>query len=195
MAFYSEEKKYLYNSSFLEATPNYANKEVQRIWKKYPGEELTDAIFLASLDTRLLNDYLTKVDRASMKSSLEVRCPFLDKDLAELAFKLPNEFKLKDESPKYILKKLAEKHIDSDIFNRKKQGFGIPVKHWLKNELKPMLNEVLSSKKIKERGYFNPDYVARIMHEHANDIGNHTHKLWSLLWLELWCQKNIDRKN
>lgn len=194
MAFMPEDKKMLYSPTFYEAVPNYTILEMQKVWSKYKGCNMVDTIFLASLDTRLLNDYLVKVDRASMKSSLEVRSPFLDKDLAEFAFKLPLDYKLKDGTPKYILKKLAKKHIDPNIFNRKKQGFGIPVKHWLKNELKPLLINELSREKIIKRGFFNPDYIALLIKEHDNNIGNHTHKLWSLLWLELWCQKNIDDK-
>jgi asparagine synthase (glutamine-hydrolysing) len=193
MAFLPEEKKYLYSSSFKEAQPDYTMVEVEKIWSKYKTNNLTDAIFLTSLDTRLLNDYLVKVDRASMKSSLEVRSPFLDKDLAELAFSLPNEFKLKGGEAKYILKRLAQKHIDEKIFDRKKQGFGIPVKAWLNNELKALVSHSLSPEKIKKRGFFNPEYIERIIREHNNNIGNHTHKIWSLLWLELWCQKNIDK--
>lgn len=193
MAFLPEEKRELYSSGFSNAEPDYTAKEIQRIWTKYQSADLTDAIFLASLDTRLLNDYLVKVDRSSMMSSLEVRSPFLDKDLAELAFKLPNEFKLKGDSPKYILKKMAEKHIDKNIFYRKKQGFGIPVKHWLKNELKSMVKDALSHEKIIRRGFFNPEYIAKIIKEHDNNVGNHTHKIWSLFWLELWCQKNLDK--
>jgi len=192
MAFMPEDKKKLYSPNFTKASPNYTVSETQKIWSKYKECNIVDKIFLASLDTRLLNDYLVKIDRASMKSSLEVRSPFLDKDLAELAFKLPLEYKLKDGSPKYILKRLAKKHIDPNIFNRKKQGFGFPVTQWLKSDLKPLLKNELSRDKIIKRGFFNPDYIELIMKEHDSNIGNHTHKLWSLLWLELWCQKNLD---
>ncbi len=188
MAFMPNEMSMLYNKDFTEKAPTFSMSEVKKIWSKYEKEGLTDKIFLASLDTRLLNDYLVKVDRASMKSSLEVRSPFLDKNLAELAFKLPNEYKINNGEAKYVLKTLAQKHVDQDIFNRKKQGFGIPVKHWLKHELKNLVNEHLSSDQIKKRGFFNPEYVSRILKEHNSNVVNHTHKIWSLLWLELWCK-------
>jgi asparagine synthase (glutamine-hydrolysing) len=136
----------------------------------------------------LLNDYLVKVDRASMKSSLEVRSPFLDYHLAQLAFNIPSSLKLKNGEPKYILKQLAKKHIDVDILKRKKQGFGIPIKHWLKNELKDLVQDVLSEEAVKKRGFFNSNYVARIIQEHNSSKFDHTHKIWSLLCLEIWCR-------
>ena len=192
MAFMPKEMSFLYNKDFKEKTPAFSMSEVKKIWAKYEKENLTDKIFLASLDTRLLNDYLVKVDRASMKSSLEVRSPFLDTSLAEIAFRLPNEYKINNGEAKYILKTLAKKHIDQDIFNRKKQGFGIPVKHWLKHELKNLVDENLSVEQVKKRGFFNPEYVSKILKEHNSNAVNHTHKIWSLLWLELWCKKFLN---
>jgi asparagine synthase (glutamine-hydrolysing) len=189
MSFVPEEKKELYKSKSLIDHSGFTLKEVKRIWEKYYSGSFADAIFLASMDTRLLNDYLVKVDRTSMRSSLEVRSPFLDKELAEFAFLLPIEYKLKGNDSKYILKTLAQKHIDKDILKRKKQGFGVPVKHWLKNELKGMVEQHLSKEMIVKRGFFNPDYVDKIIKEHKNNIYDHTHKIWSLLWFELWCQK------
>jgi asparagine synthase (glutamine-hydrolysing) len=189
MAFMPHEMSDLYSHDFKNKVPGYAMKEAKKIWSKYEDCSLTDKIFLASLDTRLLNDYLVKVDRSSMKSSLEVRSPFLDTELAALAFKLPYEYKIKNGEAKYILKKLAQKHIDKNIFDRKKQGFGIPVKHWLKNELKELVAENLSEKQVSHRGFFNPHYVTKLLKEHNSNKINHTHKIWSLLWLELWCKK------
>ncbi|OFY84458.1 MAG: asparagine synthase (glutamine-hydrolyzing) [Bacteroidetes bacterium RIFCSPLOWO2_12_FULL_35_15] len=193
MGFQSEEKNLLYASDFMKEQKWFTLNEVKKIWSKYKTENLTDSIFLASLDTRLLNDYLVKVDRASMKNSLEVRSPFLDKNLANLAFKIPNEFKISNGIPKYILKTLAQKHIDKNILLRKKQGFGIPVEHWLKNELKPLVNQLLSEQQILKRGFFNPKYIQRLIREHDSGLFNHNHKIWSLLWFELWCQKNLDK--
>ncbi len=127
-----------------------------------------------------------KVDRASMKSSLEVRSPFLDHHLAQFAFQLPASLKLKNGETKYILKRLAQKHVDENIMSRKKKGFGIPIKHWLKHELKEIVDDTLSEEAIKKRGLFNSSYITRLIYEHNNDIADHTHKIWALLWLELW---------
>ncbi|MCW3082665.1 MAG: asnB [Bacteroidetes bacterium] len=189
MSFVPEEKKQLYKNAELLKHAAFAEKEMKKIWTKHASGSLADTLFLASLDTRLLNDYLVKVDRSSMRSSLEVRSPFLDKSLAELAFRLPNEYKLKGNDAKYILKTLAQKHIDKDILTRKKQGFAIPVKHWLNNELKGLVETHLSKEQVEKRGFFNPDYVVRIIREHKQNAADHTHKIWSLLWFELWCGK------
>jgi asparagine synthase (glutamine-hydrolysing) len=191
MSFLPEDKKELYKNRSLIDHAGFASKEMKRVWTKYFSGSFADAVFLGSMDTRLLNDYLVKVDRTSMRSSLEVRSPFLDKRLAELAFRLPNEYKLKGNDSKYILKILAQKHIDKDILKRKKQGFAIPLKHWLNVELKAMVDHHLSKERIMKRGFFNPYYVERIIKEHRNSIRDHTHKIWSLLWFELWCEEFI----
>ena len=189
MSFVPEEKRRLYKNRSLVEHIGFSAKEMKRIWAKYREGSSADAIFLASLDTRLLNDYLVKVDRTSMRSSLEVRSPFLDKELAQLAMRLPNEYKLKDNDAKYILKVLAQKHIDKNVLKRKKQGFAIPVKHWLNSELKEMVDQNLSKENVISRGFFDANYVRQIIQEHRSKSADHTHKIWSLLWFELWCRK------
>lgn len=193
MSFVPEEKKTLYTDPKLKEHSDFTSAELKRIWNKHFNGSYADTIFLASLETRLLNDYLVKVDRSSMRSSLEVRSPFLDKSLAELAFRLPNEYKLRGNESKYILKTLASRYIDKDIFSREKKGFGVPVKHWLSNELKDMVQDCLSSEQVKRRGFFNPAYVSAIIAEHNSLRKDHTHKIWSLLWFELWCQRFLNK--
>lgn len=169
---------------------NYTRVYHAGIWKSSLQNTLADTVFRASTHTRLLNDYLVKVDRSSMKSSIEVRSPFLDKSLAEFAFSTPASLKLKDHSAKYLLKKLAQKHIDPNILQRKKQGFGIPVKHWLRNELKPFVNEVLNDTQLKQQNIFDPVYVRQLIAGQQKDLPGTTHKLWSLLWFNIWYTKN-----
>jgi asparagine synthase (glutamine-hydrolysing) len=72
------------------------------------------------------------------------------------------------------------------ILNRKKEGFSIPMKHWLKNELRPMMQEVLSPARIKREGFFNPSYIESLKTEHLNGNANHSHQLWSLMVFEMW---------
>lgn len=191
MAFTDADKENLYQPWLLQKSNHFAKKELKNIWAKYANFEIEDRIFAASLDTRLLNDYLVKVDRSSMINSLEVRSPFLDMELAKLAFSLPNQYKIKDGEVKYVLKKLAQKHIDPAIFNRKKIGFGIPVKHWINNELQPLIREHLSKEAIAKRGFFKGDYIQHILQEHKQK-SNQTHKIWGLLWFELWCKRFLD---
>lgn len=148
-----------------------------------------DKIMLASLKTRLLNDYLVKVDRASMKNSIEVRAPFLDKSLMEFAMKIPRELKFFDQQKKYLLKKLGEKYMYKDIFTRKKRGFGIPVNIWLKKELKSFTEERILDQSFLRKFNLNGDYIQDIFQAHISDKADYRHRIWSLLCLSIWSEK------
>lgn len=131
-------------------------------------------------------DILTKVDRASMAVSLEVRTPFLDQQLAEFANALPAHFKLHGLTRKFILKKALERKLPGEIINRKKKGFGIPLTKWLKTDLKPMLEEIFSAENIKKEGLFNIAHVQMLMHEHFSGKRDNRKQLWTLLMFEQW---------
>lgn len=193
MGFNFEEKKFLYASN-LVGNANYSLNILNRIWDKNDTtSSITNALFLSSLETRLLHGYLVKVDRMSMKNSLEVRSPFLDKDLIEFSFSINNNLVFGNgKSTKYLLKKIVERNYDSDIFSRKKRGFGLPIKKWLKSDLKQMVYDVLLSSSFKNRGLFNYNYVEKLIDDHMNKHVDNTHKIWALLCLELWFQQIND---
>ena len=111
----------------------------------------------------LPNDILTKVDRATMSYSLETRTPFLNHNLAELAFSLPYSLHNKNNQNKYILKKFLSKYLPQNLFQRPKMGFGVPLNNWLKNQLRDMCEDLLSYKKLEESGYLNSEYIRKIM--------------------------------
>lgn len=134
----------------------------------------------------LAEDILTKVDRASMAVSLEVRAPFLDHRVAEFAASLPADYKLKGSSTKYILKKAVADILPADIINRKKKGFGMPVAEWLKGTLNPLMRDMLSPSRIIIQDLFNYDYIQQLMRQHEQGIANHYKQLWTLLVFELW---------
>ena len=162
------------------------DKEHKKIWKNYENSTapLLKKVLHASLDTRLLNDYLVKVDRASMYASLEMRSPFLDKDLAEFAFTLaPNQL-MTPHGNKSILKSLAEKHLPHDLIYRKKQGFELPIASWFKNELRATFEaSVLEQKQTLIP--LNYDYIAQLLDEHAEGK-DHTHRLWCMYVFHIW---------
>lgn len=172
------------------APAGYTRKYMDKAWLRSDGKSFADRVFAGSLDSRLLNDYLVKVDRGSMMVSLEVRSPFLDADLAEFAFQIPNHIKFKNNEPKHILKHLAVKHIDKDMFKRQKSGFSIPLKTWLRNELKELLQDTLSADSLRKSGVFNPEQVQRLVTEHVSGTSNHEHRLWALLCFESWYQRH-----
>lgn len=157
------------------------------------NENVVDVLMRSSLKTRLLNSYLVKVDRMAMLNSLEVRSPFLDFDLAEWAFSLPADLKFNQTTNKLLLKKLAVKHVDANMLNRPKKGFGIPVYRWLREEMYDWMRDILSPEQLKKRGLFNVSSVQRLIKEHREGKTNqHTNKLWALICLELWFQSFID---
>ncbi|HEV2912844.1 MAG TPA: asparagine synthase (glutamine-hydrolyzing) [Pyrinomonadaceae bacterium] len=148
---------------------------------------------MQSLDTRLYlaEDILTKVDRASMAVSLEVRAPFLDPRVAEYAASLPAHYKLRGRRSKYILKRAVAPILPPFVTRRGKKGFGIPIAEWLKGRLRPLARDLLSPERIRRRGLFDPDYVLRLQNEHERGQANHRKLLWTLLMFELWYESFI----
>jgi len=149
---------------------------------------------MQNLDTRLYlaEDILTKVDRASMAVSLEVRAPFLDPRVAEFAASLPSDYKLRGHKTKYILKKAVNNLLPPFVTRRPKKGFGVPVAEWLKQKLRPMARDLLSPERVRRAGVFNPDFVSRLQDEHERGIANHRKLLWTLLMFELWHESFIE---
>ena len=149
---------------------------------------------MQSLDTRLYlaEDILTKVDRASMAVSLEVRAPFLDPRVAEYAASLPVNYKLRGRTTKYILKRAVGDILPPFVTRRGKKGFGVPVAEWLKGRLRPLARDLLSRDRIRKAGLFNADYVQRLQDEHEQGTANHRKLLWTLLMFELWHESFIE---
>ncbi|MBN2398800.1 MAG: asparagine synthase (glutamine-hydrolyzing) [Candidatus Aminicenantes bacterium] len=138
------------------------------------------------LKTYLVDDIMVKVDRMTMAASLEARAPLLDYKMVEYAFSLPASWKVRNGTGKWFFKKAMEGILDQKILNRQKQGFSIPIKNWLKNELKELMLETLSEKQIKAMGFFNYPYVQTMIREHLQNRENHSHRIWALMQFHLW---------
>lgn len=135
----------------------------------------------------LPDDLLVKVDRASMSHALEVRSPFLDHKIIEMAAALPLNVKFSRYRLKYLLKhKMLKNVIDHHILFRPKMGFGVPIHVWFKNEAYPFVRETLLSGKCINEFQMNKANIEKILIEHKENKANHASKLWSLLMLELW---------
>ncbi|HEX5965676.1 MAG TPA: asparagine synthase (glutamine-hydrolyzing) [Pyrinomonadaceae bacterium] len=149
---------------------------------------------MQNVDTRLYlaEDILTKVDRASMAVSLEVRAPFLDPRVAEFAASLPRSYKLRGLKTKYILKKAVRELVPPFVTRRGKKGFGVPVAEWLKVKLRPLARDLLSPERVRRAGVFNPEYVTRLQDEHERGVANHRKLLWTLLMFELWHESFVE---
>jgi asparagine synthase (glutamine-hydrolysing) len=140
--------------------------------------------------TYMVDDILVKVDRATMSVSLEGREPLLDQRIIEYMAKLPNDYKIRDGKAKYLMRKILEKHIPKELWERPKQGFAIPANHWFHNELKYLFDEFLVNNN-KNSGYLNKKYVKNILDNYFkkyNDGPNYF-RMWSLLMWEMWYQK------
>jgi asparagine synthase (glutamine-hydrolysing) len=138
----------------------------------------------------LPDDILTKVDRASMHYSLEVRVPLLDYRIVEYAWGLPCEYKLNINKKKIILRELLEKKIPKKLISKKKMGFGIPIDDWLRTILLDKCNYFLDKEKIEKFEILNSDFIKTLWDDHKNKKFNYGYKLWNIIMFEKWLDKN-----
>ena len=134
----------------------------------------------------LCDNILTKVDRMSMAVSIEARVPFLDRELVELAFRIPSQYKIARGKTKVLLKTLAAQQVPHNCVYRPKEGFSIPIKQWLKTQFRPILEDYLQPDILKEQGLFEPNIVEQLKQEHFANKANHSHLLWSLIVFQAW---------
>ena len=147
-------------------------------------DDVFDVLLHSSIKTRLVNDYLVKTDRATMFNSLELRTPFLDKELIEFCNSLPYDYIMCGGENKYITKKIAEKHFSRELIYREKQGFGIPIGHWMKNVWKNQFEEVVFEKQAVIP--LNYAYIEKIWREHLSNKKDHSHRLWIVYVFHKW---------
>lgn len=147
-----------------------------------------DEVIYVYLKTYLLDDILFKVDRASMYTSLEVRAPFMDVEVVELINSLPGHYKRKGTQGKWLLKQVMRGKLPDAVIDRPKKGFGIPLGQWLRNELKPLCEALLSTERIAREGLFNAAYVERLKQDHFQGRANNRKLLWTLMVFQLWSQ-------
>lgn len=140
----------------------------------------------------LEGDILYKVDRASMAASLEVRVPFLNREVVHFATDLPFELKLHGLTTKYLLKKSMGRKLPGEIINRRKKGFNMPVAHWLTTELRELVLEMLSEERISRQGFFNYAYVRELLDQHFSYRRDNRKVLWTLLIFQLWHSRYIE---
>ncbi len=146
-------------------------------------------LMLADFNTYLPDDLLTKVDRASMAVSLEGREPLLDQKILEYSSMLPMRFKYRENTSKYILRKILYQYVPESLIERPKQGFGIPVHLWFKHELKDLYTQYLNSDRIKKEGIFNHGYVKNLLNLYLNGEDVDPNKIWHLFSFQLWNER------
>jgi asparagine synthase (glutamine-hydrolysing) len=160
--------------------------ETLNLYNSFPAKEPLDRIFYLFARQFLLDRVLVKVDRASMMNSLEVRAPFLDKDLIEFVFPLPSRLKIKGVTAKYLLKQAMKDYLPKSIRNRKKKGFIIPTSLYLQKNLRDLVEDMLGESSLKRQALFRPEVVKRLRAEHNSGKRDYRRELWALLVLQLW---------
>jgi asparagine synthase (glutamine-hydrolysing) len=166
---------------------------LRRYFTHSPAKDPVSQLLYVDTKTYMVADILTKVDRMSMLNSLEVRVPILDYELVEWAAGLSSAWKLRGRQLKYILLKLAERvGVPREALYRKKQGFALPLVHWMRHELKDMLT-VLIEPRTLDRGYFAADGVRKVINDHLLRGRTNTGPLWRLLMFELWHRNFLEK--
>jgi asparagine synthase (glutamine-hydrolysing) len=164
-----------------------------RHFAKAPTKDAISELLYVDTKTYLVGDILTKVDRMSMLNSLEVRVPILDHQFVEWATSLPSEWKLRGRTQKYILRKLAERvGVPREVLDRPKQGFALPLVHWMRNELRDVLMILLEPRTL-QRGYFEANGIRKLMNDHLQGRRELSARLWRLLIFELWHRNFLEK--
>jgi len=180
----------LYTSDFLQSLPNDDPFDfLEQNWALSQGRDIVTRASTTDLLTYLPCDLCTKVDIASMANSLEVRQPFLDYRLVELAASLRVSHKFRGRRGKLILENCFGNKIPREIFTRSKMGFGIPIAGWFRNELKELVQDTLLAQDAKTQRFFQQDRINSLCQAHINHEQNHGYRLWNLLILEMWLRR------
>ncbi|MGQ9504334.1 MAG: asparagine synthase (glutamine-hydrolyzing) [Thermogutta sp.] len=182
----------LYAPEFQEQLGDAPEKFFIEIYRRYRSREVVSAISLSDLFSYLPCDLLVKVDIAAMAHSLETRPPFLDHEFVEFAGRIAGHWKLRGRKGKQILISAFRDLIPPAIQTRGKMGFGVPLDHWFRGPLAQLTRHILLDSRTLERGYFRREAIERLLDQHNNGLWNHSHRIWALLFFELWQRKWID---
>jgi asparagine synthase (glutamine-hydrolysing) len=166
----------------LQILKNYINK--------IPNEKdiLNQMLFL-EMNFFLTDHNLNYTDKMSMATGVEVRVPFLDKELVEFSTKIPTNLKLKGIKTKYILKKVMEKYLPNEVIYRSKSGFGAPVRKWIIKDLDNVINILLSKEKLDNRGIFDYKAVHKLINDNKAGKIDASYTIWALLAIESWMKQ------
>ena len=186
-----KELEQLFRIDIGEAYAKLRQKHSSLFNSHYQGDSINQMCF-TDISMFMLGLNLTYTDRSSMAASVEVRVPFIDRELVSHAMQISGNLKYRKGQSKYILKKVAEQHLPSDIIYRPKASFGAPIRSWISGELRPMVDELLSEETIKKRGFFHYNYIRQLIENDRKGAEDNAYRIYQLLTLELWCRRFLD---
>jgi asparagine synthase (glutamine-hydrolysing) len=197
-AFDEAEKRKLYSKSYLSKTKKYDTDILfDKLFEKVKDRNPIDQLGYIDLNTYTRDDLLLGTNMMSMANSLEVRVPFLDKELVEFSYTIPSKYKYKNGISKYILRDIAKKWLPQEVINHKKIGFGLPRVQYMNGCLKPYILSCLSPQSVKKRGIFDEKFVNETVnqfynHKSTKRLWNEHLRVWLLFVLEIWFRIYID---
>jgi len=182
----------LYSDSFKRELQGYGALEV---FRRHAGRARTDdplsLVQYLDIKTYLVGDILTKVDRASMAHALEVRVPLLDHELMEWIAGLPSGLKLKSGEGKYLFKKAMEPYLPRDILYRQKMGFAVPLATWFRGPLKDHIRESILGPRLRDTGYFNPEFLKHMVDAHQSGRRDYSALLWTTMMFDAFLERQM----
>jgi asparagine synthase (glutamine-hydrolysing) len=187
----------LFSREFVNSARSWVDplRQFERYYDQAPATDQLSRLLYLDTKTYLTADILAKVDRMSMANSLEVRCPILDHEFVGWAASLPIGYKFRNGTRKFMFKKLAERlGVPPQLLHRRKQGFSMPLVHWMRKELKDGLLPILLEPRTLQRGYFEPQAIRAIMDEHFRGRRDRAGLLWILLVFELWHRNFLEAR-
>ncbi|MDB4932398.1 MAG: asnB 1 [Myxococcaceae bacterium] len=190
--FVGAERDGLYGPRMRAARGDESQRRFERVLAASAGREPLGRVTDLDWHTYMIDDINVKVDIAAMAHALEVRCPFLDTAVVEFAAALPDRQLMHRGEGKRVLREAARRLLPAEVIDRKKMGFGIPLEHWFRHALRPMVNDLLLDRTARERGLFDPREVAALVATLDGRAPRYD-RVWTLLMLELWLREFVDR--
>jgi asparagine synthase (glutamine-hydrolysing) len=186
-------RRQLFSGAFKAELGGYNAVEV---FHRHAGRAATDdplaLVQYLDLKTYLVGDINTKVDRASMAHSLEVREPLMDHPLVEWLASLPSSLKVRGQEGKYLLKKAMEPFLPDEIMYRPKMGFAAPLARWFRGPLRARVRESLLGERLADTGFFNPAYLKRLVDEHDSGLRDYSASIWTMLMFDGFLRNVLD---
>ena len=169
------------------ATAEAGSEHLQYL-KEAPAKDFLNRILYTDWYTFLPELNLAYCDKMSMAASVEARVPFLDNEIVDFMLTVPRQLKLRGRTSKLVLREAVKDIVPAEIIQRRKAGFGVPLRTWLRRDLREMVDDLLGEERVKARGYFDPAAIRALVRDDREGRADNTYRIWALLTLELWHQ-------